>query len=160
MNTGDTIRANLASVRAELEETFPHLSDDMLDWAPAPGMRTVQGQFVEILVTEHSIDDRLYKRPRRTYEEREAPFWEIKSVAGLVQTLAEVRRETLAFIEGMDEEALSAPVDVSPEFTQWQGIHPVSVAELVRFIARHEYYHVGQLTSYLWARGDDPYKWN
>jgi uncharacterized damage-inducible protein DinB len=32
-------------------------------------------------------------------------------------------------------------------------------AELVLNIADHEYYHVGQLTSYPWFRGDNPYHW-
>ena len=159
MKTGDIIRANLASVRMELEEALAHLTDQMLDWAPAPGMRTTHGQLVEIIGTEQAIGDRLYKRTRRSHDEREAPLWKIKSVSGLGAVLAEVRQGTLAYFEGMDDEALNAPVEVSPEFAEWQGLHPVTVAELLRFIARHEYYHVGQLTSYLWARGDDPYKW-
>ena len=30
--------------------------------------------------------------------------------------------------------------------------------EVLRNIAAHEWYHTGQLVSYLWTRGEDPYK--
>ena len=48
----EMLRAQLHSVRSDLVETYPHLNDDLLPWAPAEGMRTVQGQFVELISTE------------------------------------------------------------------------------------------------------------
>jgi len=37
----EMLRAQLDSVRSDLVETYPHLTDDLLPWAPAEGMRTV-----------------------------------------------------------------------------------------------------------------------
>ena len=160
MKTADLIRANLASVRQDLAETFPHLTDDMLAWAPAEGMRTFHGQFVEILATEQSMLDRIQGLPRKPFEEYDAPFWAVTSVQGLVAETEAVRSKTLALLDGLSETALNAPVDISAGFAAYLDLNPIPASELFRFIARHESYHAGQIVSYLWARGDDPYKWD
>ena len=33
------------------------------------------------------------------------------------------------------------------------------ISEVLRSIATHESYHTGQLITYLWMRGDNPYEW-
>lgn len=159
MTTTHLIQSNLASVRKELAEVFPRLADDLLDWAPSPGMRTVHGQFVEMISTEQTILHRLKGLPAITEEERDRPLWEIKTLDGLIEKMAEVRRATLEHLESLDETALSAPFGVSEGFANWLELESVPVSELFRFIGRHESYHCGQLVAYLWARGDDPYKW-
>ena len=89
------IRASLKSARTELSEVFQHITDEMLDWAPTPGMRTIQGQFVEILGTEISIIEPLMKLPKRAYKDIDAELWPIKTVEGLIVKLEEVRNTTL-----------------------------------------------------------------
>ncbi|MEX2242249.1 MAG: hypothetical protein WD716_00220 [Fimbriimonadaceae bacterium] len=42
------IKARLDIVREDLDEAVARISDDMLPWAPAPGMRTIKGQLEEI----------------------------------------------------------------------------------------------------------------
>lgn len=157
MNETHFIRAELASVRSDLAETFSHLSDDLLDWAPAPGMRTIHGQFVEIISTERSIVNRITGAPRRDPDEEDAPLWSTKSVSGLIALLDETRATTL---DALESTALDAAIEVHPSFAEYLGLSPVPAGELFRFIARHESYHAGQLVSYLWARGDDPYRWD
>lgn len=161
MTTHLLIRANLSSVRKDLAEVFPRLTDDMLDWAPGAGMRTIQGQFVEMMTTEHAIVHRLQGKPRLSAEEMDAPYLAIKTVEGLIAKLNEERNETLAYLDSLDEAGVNAMAqDFSDGFLNWLDLNPCPVAELLRFIARHESYHAGQLVSYLWARGDDPYKWD
>ncbi len=157
MNELALIRAELLSVRSDLAEVFPHLTDDLLDWAPAPGMRTVQGQFVEIISTERSTVGRITGAPRREPDEEDAPLWATKSVSGLIDLLEETRAATLVTLESTP---LEVPVDVHPAFAKYLGLDPVPASELFRFIARHESYHAGQLVSYLWSRGNDPYNWD
>ncbi len=159
MYTASLIRASLSSVRKELAEVFPRITDDMLGWAPTKGMRTIRGQFEEILFTEMQIIDRIKPPPRRSNEEIDRELADIKSVSGFVAKLDEVRQATLHEIDTRNEIGLIAPAEVSEGFANWLDLNPVPVAELFRYIARHEYYHTGQLVSYLWARGDDPYKW-
>ncbi|MCC7435392.1 MAG: DinB family protein [Methanoregulaceae archaeon] len=157
MSQTDYIRAELDSVRTDLTETFPHLSDDLLNWAPAAGMRTVHGQFVEIISTERTIVNRITGAPRRDPDEEDAPLWAAKSVSGLISLLDETRAATLAALGSTD---LDSIVEVNPAFAEYLGLRTVTAGELFRFIARHESYHAGQLVSYLWSRGIDPYSWD
>lgn len=161
MDNRELIRLQLASVRSDLAETFPRLRDDLLDYAPGAGMRTVHGQFVEILATEVSLQIVIAGEPRRDYAEIEQPFLEIRTIAGLIQAADATRARTLELLEGCKDEDLEADVQVSESFASWLGTpREVPRSELFRHIARHESYHAGQLVSYLWARGDDPYQWD
>ena len=76
----------------------------------------------------------------------------------LLNALIEVRRGTLECLEGLTEAELAADVTLP----QWYGAYwlsPGPCGEHFRNIAEHEFYHAGQLMSYLWARGDNPYDW-
>ena len=160
MTAGHLIRANFAAVRTELAETFPHLTDDMLEWAPVPGMHTIRRLFMDIMTTEQSILERLRGLPRSTDEELDAPYLSIKTVAGLLEKMAAVRDDTLGYLDTLDEAELAGP---SPHWKSWSDglqLNPTPVSEVLRYIARHEYYHAGQLFTYLWMRGDDPYAWD
>ena len=160
MTEAQLIRASLSSSRKELSEVFPRLSDEILSWAPAEGMRTIQGQLVEIIGTELSILEHLKGMPDRNSEEVDGALFACKSVHELKAKLDEVRSETLGHLDSLDDVGLNASAGVSEGFSDWLDLKPTPVSELFRYIARHEAYHTGQLVSYLWARGDNPYKWN
>ncbi len=159
MSERQLILAQLLSVRKELMEVVDRLEDSILAWAPGPGMRTIHGQIVEILMTEANIHDRVLGRPKRAVKEIEAPYRAMKSVGELRNALSEVRQESLRILESLGELRLGEKVETSAEFARWLELEYVPVSELFRFLARHESYHAGQLVSYLWARGDDPYEW-
>jgi uncharacterized damage-inducible protein DinB len=160
MTTQNLIASSLLSVRKELEETFPRLTDELLPWAPSEGMRTIHGQFVEILSTEQSITDRIKGGDSVAYRDREKTFWEIHTLAGIIGALNEIRQDTLAILANSSDEELGRIVTVSKDFSSWLELPEVSVSEMLRFLARHESYHAGQLVSYLWMRGDNPYNWD
>lgn len=160
MNPTHYIRAALDSVRTDLAETFPHLSDDLLDWAPAKGMRTIHGQFIELISTERSVTDRIKGTPRQDPDEADAPLWSTRTMAELLALLDETRADTLALLSSLGEDGLENEVEISSGFADYLGLHPATAGELLRFIVRHESYHAGQLVSYLWARGNDPYGWD
>lgn len=154
-----SIIAGLASVRKELSEIYPHLNDDMLDWAPAKGMRTIHGQFVEIAATEKGIVDVLNGGDRQPQKEIEKELWACTTLGDLLNAIGDIRLDTLEFIVKLDEAQLSADAGLSPGFSKWLELEVVTVEEALRFLVRHESYHCGQLFSYLWAKGNDPYQW-
>lgn len=156
----EMLRSQLDSVRSDLVETYPHLTDDLLPWAPAEGMRTVQGQFVEMISTERAITTRLQGKESGNPDEEDAPLWAAKTVDELVKMLDETRALTLQLLDQTSEEDLHAQVKVSAGFAEYLGLETVTAAALFSFIARHESYHAGQLVSYLWSRGDNPYDWD
>lgn len=156
----ELLRAQLDSVRSDLVETYPHLTDELLPWAPAEGMRTVQGQFVEMISTERAITDRLRGVASGNPDEEDAPLWAAKTVADLIALLDQTRALTHQLLDQTAEEELEAKVQVSQGFAGYLQLETVTAAALFSFIARHESYHAGQLVSYLWARGDNPYDWD
>jgi hypothetical protein len=153
------IKASLSSTRNELAEVFPHITNDILNWAPAPGMRTIKGQFVEIIGTEISMIELMQRDERTPFAEIDAELTQLTETSLLVAKLTEVRKVTLDFLESLNEQSLEALIQVSAGFGKYLELDTVPVSELLRFLVRHEAYHTGQLMSYLWANGNNPYEW-
>lgn len=124
----EMLRAQLDSVRSDLTEIYPHLTDDLLPWAPAEGMRTVQGQFVEMIRTEQAITDRLRGVASGNPGQEDAPLWAAKTVAELVKMLDESRALTLQLLDQTSEEDLHAQVKVSAGFAEYLGLKTVTAA--------------------------------
>ena len=80
----------------------------------------------------------------------------------VLAALMQVREETVNYLNACSEEQLQTPVPLpdvcpageGPEY--WEP--PVAPAEVIRWIARHEYYHLGQFITYRWLLGDNPYQ--
>jgi uncharacterized damage-inducible protein DinB len=161
MSTINKLRASLASVRAELDEAVGRLKQPFYDWAPEVGMRTIHGQLVEIASTEEAMIRRIKGNPAKSFSEVEDPMFAIGDLKAMIQVLANVRTETLKLLDSMSEEDLNLPVSVTEGFAQYMAMDPksVTVEDMFHMIVRHESYHCGQLVSYLWAHGDDPYQW-
>ena len=68
-----------------------------------------------------------------------------------------VRERTLTYLTASTEESLQTPIPMPEAWHQYFG-PTVEPEELVRWIARHEYYHLGQIITYRWMRGDNPYR--
>jgi uncharacterized damage-inducible protein DinB len=131
----------------------------MLDWAPAEGMRTIKGQFVEIVGTEISIMEILAGQPRTPYAEINDGLLKLDSLSALVDKLTQTRAETLSFVNSLDDAGLSRNAGMPEGFAKYLQLEEVPVSEMLRYLVRHESYHVGQLFSYLWASGNNPYNW-
>ncbi len=158
-STAELIRASLLSTRKELAEVFPHLSDEFLNWAPCEGMRTIKGQINEIIGTEIQIVDRLQGKPRHPYSKIEEGLDSLNTFNDLLEMLTKVRAETLEFLDSRTEEDLAASVEVSVDTASYMELVQVPLSEMLRYLVRHESYHSGQLVSYLWAKGNNPYTW-
>ena len=158
MTQQEIIRGRLDYAREWLDSVLPRLSEEMLPWAPKEGMRTVSGQLVEIIAVEAYLVPALKEGKKLSDDEIAALVGDEGSLEGLKKALTEVRARTLAYLETLSEAELAEEVSLP----QWYGAYwPKSMprGEHFRNVAEHEFYHAGQLISYLWARGDDPYKW-
>ena len=145
-------------VRQDLEEVLKRLTDAELRWAPGKGMRTVAGQLLEIANKEK--EGLVWLRhgfwPEGgpdAFDPERATLDEIKAA------LKSLREDTFAYIDSLSEEELGEPM-LSPELW-WEALRlqQCPKSEVLRNIAAHEWYHTGQLVSYLWMRGDDPDSW-
>ena len=157
MTQKEIIKGRLGTSRWWLSEVLPRLSETLLAWAPAEGVRTVRGQLVEIISVEAQLVPALTGEPLTDPALAEIDE-ETSSLEALVAALGVVRERTLACLDGLSEEELAAEVTVP----QWYGAFwrtPMPCGEHFRNIAEHEFYHAGQLMTYLWVRGDNPYDW-
>ena len=159
MNTKYVLKARFAIVRRDLDRVFAQLTDEMLPWAPTEGMRTVQGQLFEIVCKEIELLSYAKGWGREGWVEVEEFGGREKSIEGYKEVFAETRRETLAYLDSLSESGLEAPVQFPTDWWEGCGLPEMPLHEVFRTIAMHEWYHTGQLVSYLWSRSDDPYKW-
>ncbi len=159
LTTHTLIRNRLQLVRNDLHEAIARLSGDLLDWAPREGMRTVRGQLEEIAVTEMQVMAWIRDGQKLPYQEVENSLPKPLDLAGLVELLGTVRAQTLAYLDSLTEADLNEPIPFPEGWFEALMLPAVPRHEPFRSLAAHEWYHTGQLVSYLWSRGDDPYKW-
>lgn len=159
MSTATLIEARLAIVRKDLDEAMSRLSDADLSWAPSEGMRTIGGQLLEIAGTERQLIGYLRDSRIIPFEEATAFGEKSETLGGLKEILENVRGETLEYVHSLGETAMAAPVTLPQGWWEGLDLPEVPRGEALRGIAHHEWYHTGQLVSYLWSRGDDPYSW-
>jgi len=155
----DRLKARLALVREDLDAVVARLSDADLAFAPREGMRTIGGQLAEIAGTEIQVLAYLREGMHIPWEESNDFGERGKSVDAMKDVLGEVRQSTLEYLDSLTEEQLGEPIAMPKGWFESLGRDAVPPSEVFRSIAQHEWYHVGQLVSYLWFRGDDPYKW-
>ncbi len=153
------LQARLALVRRDLDPIVDRLTPDLLEWAPAAGMRTIAGQIVEIAATEIQLIARLKDGRQISDEAAQESIGDCADLDTLRRALAEIRQQTLGYLDTLSEAELAQEVPFDGGWFASLMLPTVPRAEVFVNIADHEWYHVGQLTSYLWARGDNPYDW-
>lgn len=154
----DLVLARISHTRAALNEVIDHLTQDMMSWAPRSGMRTVAGQLVEIAATELQILARLNEGRFVSDDEVRDQIGAHEDFETLKAFLSQVRSATVATIAGLTDEELAEAVDIQG-WHESIGLPRTPRTEIFISVAQHESYHTGQLVSYLWAKGDDPYAW-
>ncbi|RYD49127.1 MAG: DinB family protein [Verrucomicrobiaceae bacterium] len=159
MDERTLIVARLNTVRKDLNDVLGRLNDKMLPWAPREGMRSTGDQLVEIFGTELQCVAKLKGEPELSWATIDTTVAEPDSLVYLRSRLEESRAATLVYIESLTEAQIKAPAIIPPDWFESMGLPQVPVGEVLRWIAQHEWYHTGQLVSYLWFRGDNPYAW-
>lgn len=153
------LKARLALVRRDLTPILNRLTPDLMPWAPAAGMRTIAGQLVEIVATEMQLIALLKTGRHISDEEALTLLGGSDDLESLRNALREVRQQTLAYLDSLSEAELAEEVPFDGGWFASLMLPTVPRAEVFLNIADHEWYHAGQLTSYLWACGEDPYSW-
>jgi hypothetical protein len=156
----DRLLQEIDEIRTELAGEIQRIKSGELDWSPRPDMemKTFRALLLEIGAMEKVCIDWLTRLVISDWKEAEAAIGPDGCDAGdLLTGLASVREETLAYLNACSEEVLQTPVPVPKEWEVYWGSE-IEPEEVVRWIARHEYYHLGQIISYRWILGDNPYK--
>jgi uncharacterized damage-inducible protein DinB len=157
MNTlHDVLKARFNMVRQDFDAVVARLTDADLPYTPAEGMRSVAGQLIEIANKEKETIGWLRTGvwPDGEPDAFDAETADLKTIRGVMEDL---RKDTFAYIDSFSEVELEEAV-ANPE-GWWEGLRQPECprSEVLRNIAAHEWYHTGQLVTYLWLRGDDPY---
>ncbi|MBS1722886.1 MAG: DinB family protein [Armatimonadetes bacterium] len=156
--THGLLKARLEMIRRQLDQVLDHFSDEDLAWSPAEGARTVGGQILEI-----ADKDRESVRWLQTgvWPDDEPPSFDVQtaSLSDMRGALRTIRQTTYEYIDSLTEAELET-LHPSPEgWLEALGLTECPRSEIIRNIAAHEWYHVGQLLTYCWVRGDDPNLW-
>ena len=118
-------------------------------------MRTIAGQLVEIISVEAPLVPYLKTGYLLTEAEVDGIVGNSHNLNHLLHALTEVRQSTLDYLNSLSDPELS---EIVPSGDPWFGtlwLPAMPRAEHFLNIAEHEYYHVGQLISYLWCKGEE-----
>jgi len=148
----ERIAFQLDSIRRELIATVSPIDD--IHYAPAEGMKSYRALLIEIGGEEVETAAMLFGKPV-TREEADA------AVAGsttneLLDSLSLIRQSTLAYLEQADN--MQRTIPLAEEWRSYFGDKEWEAEEFLRALALHEYYHLGQIVSYRWIQGHNPYK--
>lgn len=157
MTTHDLLKARLALTERNLNQVLDRLTDADLSWAPSEGMRTVGGQLLEIAGKESELI--AWLQTGEWPEEDSAFDLESATIANIRETLKALRASTHAYIDSFTEAELEDLIPCPDRWWEALLLTECPRSEIIRNISAHEWYHTGQLISYLWMRGDDPYDW-
>lgn len=150
---------DLAEIREELNKEVGGIADDELDWTPAPGMKSYRSLLAEIACVE-AENLSLIETGVADYKSTEAIVRDPSlGTARLLKELGELRAKTISYLERVSEEALQVTLNLPEDWYQFfGGESQIEPEELIRWITRHEYYHLGQIITMRWIQGHNPYK--
>lgn len=152
----ERLRHDLSEIRAELVATVNELGAAGLNWAPRPDMRTGKQLLQEIGAMEACS--------RRWITHQELPDWgavtdrlDADTPEAILSGLEEVRTDTLAYLNDCTEDQMETPMPLPESWREYfGGTTVIEPEELLRWVARHEYYHLGQLNTFAMMRAAGP----
>lgn len=155
---GDRLLSDLKDIRKELLGELRGIQPEEFDWAPKEGMKSFKALVVEIATMEELCAGLAATGDTPEWEAVDEGFRRrATSPEQGIAVLEEVRSKTNRYLGSTSEEKLETAVPVPAEWQQYLG-EQIEPEELIRWIAKHEYYHLGQIISYRWIQGHDPYK--
>jgi uncharacterized damage-inducible protein DinB len=157
----DRLLYDLNEVRKELAQVVQRIPSNEFDWAPGEGMKTCRALLLEIGTMERICTRWLTQQEMGDWKEvQDATEWGDNEPASALRALDQVRAETLAYLSAATEERLQTPIPLPESWYQYFNSPVIEPEELLRWIVRHEYYHLGQLIIYRWTQGDNPLHWS
>ena len=153
------LKARFNVPRRYLNAILSRLSEADLAWSPAEGMRTVAGQLLETANKEKECLAWLKQGGGDWPDGSPDAFDKTADLKEIKAAFESLRAETLAYIDSLSEAELEEPISSPEGWWEAMGLTRCPRSEVLRNIAAHEWYHAGQLITYLWLRGDNPYVW-
>ncbi|MCI2430868.1 DinB family protein [Candidatus Acetothermia bacterium] len=145
----------LKEIREELLKTSRSMKPEEFDWPPRPGMRSAKALLQEIGATEKVCINVIAGGPPLKWET--AVKWSGDNLKSILKDLASIRKETLRYLDSLSHDDLHKPVEMPESWHRYTGPRR-EPEEMIRWVARHEYYHLGQLIYNRWLLGYNPYK--
>ncbi len=81
-----------------------------------------------------------------------------RSLSSLKEGLQTWHEKLLDHLSTAADESLSKTHRFDSNWAKFFGTTDIELEELIRWIARHEYYHLGQIITYGWIQGRNPYR--
>lgn len=155
----ERLKHDLADIRTELTDAVAGIPAEGIDWAPAGGMKSYRALLQEIGAMEAVCAEYATTGSTADWETLFESIGKSGSDgASMLRDLDAVRRKTLTYLDACSEEDLERPI---PLVEAWQGYFggakEIEPEELIRWICRHEYYHLGQIIICRWQQGHNPY---
>lgn len=152
----ERILKELADIRKELISESEKITPEEFEWLPRPDMqaRTAKGLLREIATMEKLSIGWFATGKMLPWES--AIAWSGEQVQSTLNDLKQVRDETLQYLATCTDANLDEPRPMPEQWHQHCGTH-WPIEEAVRWVARHEYYHLGQLIYNRWLQGHNPY---
>lgn len=151
----ERLTKDLKSVRDELFKEAEALKPEEFNWEPRPGMKSAQALLKEIGTMEKVCVHQLKTGKIVPWET--AVSWSGADVKTTLGDLEAVRRDTLSYLSSLTDADLDRSHKLPKEWEQYWG-RTVAPEEMIRWVTRHEYYHLGQLITYRWLLGYNPYQ--
>ena len=151
----DRLKFDLTRNRSELLKAVTGIED--LSYAPAEGMKSYWHQLVEIGAMEAESTALLTTGKVPEWKELYGSV-KGKTLGELLESLAAIRGELFDCLDSFSDSELDEPIQVPSEWEMFMGDTSLERQELFRWLARHEYYHLGQIVAFRWIKGFDPYK--
>lgn len=147
---------SLKEIRDELAAEVARVEPTAFDWAPAESMKSYKALLREIGTMEKESVTWLTSGALLEWDS--AVAWSGDNFVSTISDLAAIRAETVAYLVGATEENLQTPTPLPESWKQYFPVPDIEPEELIRWVCQHEYYHLGQIITYSWIRGDNPYK--
>ena len=147
---------DLNGIREELSKEIQELKAEELDYVPRAevNMKSIRAILDEIGAMEVLTVHMLTNGEEMDWGEA------VKQVAltgvdpqGAVQSLNQIRARTDSYLESATDDSLRTPVPLPESWHQYFSSPVVEPEELLRWVAKHEYYHLGQIITYKWIIG-------
>ena len=152
----DRLLYDLHEIRKELADEVAKLKPEEFNYAPEESMKSCKALLQEIGSMEKIC--LTWVAGQQMLDWDTAVSWSGDDANSIMADLASIRAETLAYIDSATEDSLQAGVPVPDEWKQYMPFESIEPEEMIRWVTRHEYYHLGQLITYRWILGDNPYK--
>ncbi len=157
------VMSDLTDVRSQLLEVAMKLTPEELKWFPRQDMKSALAILREII----EVEDCLCKFLEGTAALESDIRFERDDLDSTISELSRVRTNSIKLLQNYtDEELLKSRSNPGDSDFKRSLPAPWTILASEKFIAlqvwnamvRHEYYHVGQLISYRWILGHNPYK--